>query len=59
MEKREAKIIFNKAGGTASKSAFTNKLSIPTKWIKEMGLSPEERDVELIFENNKITIKKK
>jgi hypothetical protein len=49
---------FAKPGGTASKNALTSRITLPIAWVKEMGLSPEERDVKLIFENNEIRIKK-
>lgn len=60
MVKKNAKVIFNKSGGTASASGVTNRVTIPTLWIKEMGITKEERNVELIFDKEKkeIIIKK-
>lgn len=57
-EKRNAKILFNKSGGTASKNGITNRITIPTTWIKEMGITQDNRNVVLKFENGIITIEK-
>lgn len=55
-EKREAKIIFHKAGN--GKSA---KLTVPIPWLRELKITEEEREVkiELIKESEKIVITKK
>lgn len=55
METRKANMIFGKAGGNASKSAYTCKLSIPKAWVDRMGLNPERREVELAFDGDRIT----
>ncbi len=54
MEKRKANVIFHKAGN--GKSA---KVTIPIPWLREMEITEEKREVELIFdkENKKIEIK--
>lgn len=54
MEKRKARIIFHKAGN--GKAA---KLTIPIPWLREMDISEDKREVELIFDkkNKKIEIK--
>ncbi|MDO5788142.1 MAG: AbrB/MazE/SpoVT family DNA-binding domain-containing protein [Fusobacterium sp.] len=56
MEKRDLNISFYKAGGT-----LATRLNIPIPWIKKMGLTPEERRIELIFDEEKeeIIIRKK
>lgn len=58
MEVRKAKLIANKPGGTASKGSFTYKVTIPTSWVKDLGLGPENRDICIYFENDSIIIKK-
>lgn len=58
MESRIAKVSFNKSGGTAKGKAITNRITIPTKWIKEMDITEEDRNVELKFEDGKIIIEK-
>ena len=58
MEERTAKILYNKSGGTASKGGITNRVTIPTKWIKEMGITENNREVFLSFDGQKITIQK-
>lgn len=58
MEERKAKILFNRSGGTASKGGITNRVTLPTKWIKEMGITEDNREVFLSFDGQKITIQK-
>lgn len=55
---KKAKVIFNKSGGTASRNGITNRVTIPTSWIQEMGITHEDREVILRFENGVITIEK-
>lgn len=56
MEKRDLNISFYKAGGT-----LATRLNIPIPWIKKLGIKPEERKVEVIFdeENEQLIIRKK
>ena len=54
MEQRILKIIFNKSGG----SGMTTRLTLPKTWIDEMGITPEEREVMVSFQDNKIIIEK-
>ena len=58
MEERQAKVSFNKSGGTAKGTAITNRVTIPTSWIKEMGITEDNREIKLVIENNKIIIEK-
>ena len=55
---RKAKVLFSKSGGTASKNGMTNRATIPTVWVREMGITKDDRDVVLKFENGIITIEK-
>lgn len=57
-EQRTAKVIFTHSGGTASKNAVTNRITVPTSWIKEMGITKDDREVVLKFENGVITMEK-
>lgn len=43
------KVIVNTPGGTAGKNSKTYKISLPSKWINEMGIA-ETRDVEIKFD---------
>ncbi len=58
MEKRKRRLMINKAGGTAGKNSVNYRISLPAPWIKSMGLSKEDRDLELQFDGEKIIIKK-
>ncbi|MBQ9658924.1 MAG: AbrB/MazE/SpoVT family DNA-binding domain-containing protein [Clostridia bacterium] len=56
MEERKLNIIFNKSG-----SGSTNtKVSLPITWIKQMGITQNNREVVAIYDEEKqeITIKK-
>ena len=57
-ESRNCKITIGKPGGPASKGAKNYRLSLPTNWIKEMGITEEDRNVKITFDGNKITIEK-
>ena len=54
MEKRIAKLIVGKAGGTASKDSKTYKVSLPTKWIAELSLTDSK--MEIAFDGERIII---
>ena len=58
MDKRIAKIIIGKDGGTASKNALTYKISLPSSWINELKITPENREVIISFNGEKITIER-
>lgn len=59
MEKRIVNVIIQAPGGTAAKNSSTYKLSLPSSWVKEMGISEEDRQVEMKFDGTSITITKK
>lgn len=46
MEERKLKIIFNKSGN----GYVSGKLSIPISWLNDMKLTPEDREVEVIYD---------
>lgn len=52
------RIMFSKAGGNASKNAYTCRTSIPKKWLDEMGITPDERDIILEFHGDRIVLMK-
>lgn len=58
LDTRNAKVSFNKSGGTAKGSAITNRVTIPTSWIKELGITEDDRLVRLTLQDCKITIEK-
>lgn len=59
MEKRLGNIIIQTPGGTAAKGSNTYKVSLPSSWIKELGIAAEDRQVELSFDGKTITISKR
>lgn len=58
MEKRHGNIIIHASGGTAAKGACTYKLTLPSAWMHEMGITGQSRHVELSFDGSTITISK-
>lgn len=58
MRIKTAKVIFNKSGGTSGKGGITNRVTIPTTWIREMGITEDDRNVIISFNGNTIEIKK-
>lgn len=54
MERRIAKLIVGKAGGTAGKDSKTYKVSVPSKWVAELGLTDSK--MELSFDGERIII---
>lgn len=59
MQEKTAKVIFNKSGGTAGSGGITNRVTIPTTWAREMGITEEDREVILKFDGETIIIRKK
>lgn len=59
MEKRIGNVIIQAPGGTASKNSSTYKVSLPSAWIKEMGITDSDRQIELTFDGTSITISKR
>lgn len=56
MEERILKVIFGKDG----RGSTNSKLSIPITWLRKIGATPEDREVKVIFdeERQEIVIKK-
>lgn len=56
LESRKAKLIVNKSGGKRGGSSIF-RATLPTNWVRRMGLSEKNRDLKLEFDGNKIVIK--
>ena len=59
METRICNLMISTSGGTAGGSANNYKISLPSTWVKELGLDAENRQMELSFDGPSITITKK
>lgn len=57
-DKRNMKVIYQKSGGTSS-SGESSVIYIPTSWLNDMGITKENREVELLFNGENILIRKK
>lgn len=58
MEQRKGNVIIHSSGGTATKGSNTYKLTLPSAWVKEMGISEQDREVELFFDGKTISVAK-
>ena len=47
MDIRKARIISGRAGGNSSKNSENYKISLPTLWVKSLGLGADNRDVTI------------
>ena len=55
IEQRKAKILINKAGGTAGADAKNYRVALPSAWINELGIDEESREVVLQFDGEYIS----
>ena len=58
MEERKANVHINKAGGTAGETSKNYRISLPSLWMKELGIDEENREVSLQFDGEAIVIRK-
>ena len=56
METRTANMIISSAGGTAGKGSKTYKLSLPSAWVRQMGLDSQDRQLQMYFDGKSIQI---
>lgn len=54
MERRKLKIIFNDDG----KGRYNTKISLPSGWVQEQGITKEDREVNVYILDDKIIISK-
>ena len=58
IEKRNANMIIAKAGGNASQNAYNCKVSIPKTWADKLGVTIEDKTLQLEFDGSTIFIRK-
>ena len=56
MRKRLCKVNISAAGGTAGAGSKTCKITLPSSWLLELGISENNRQMELSFDGEKITV---
>lgn len=56
MERRIAKVNISSAGGTAASGSRTCKVTLPTRWVEAMGISEEQRELELCFDGTTVQL---
>ena len=52
-------VSFNSPGGTAGKSSKSYRINLPADMVKQLGVTEEDRAVELEFLDGSIIIRKK
>ena len=57
-ETRILRCLINKAGGNSGAGSKTYRTTLPSAWMKELGVTEADRDLELTFDGEKIIIKK-
>lgn len=55
MEERSLNVSFGKAGN----GGRVARITIPVKWLDEMKITPEQREISVKLKDNKIIIEKK
>lgn len=58
MEERKANILINKAGGTAGPNGKSCRVILPTAWVRQLGITEQDREVLLQFDGSSITIRR-
>lgn len=58
VDERKTKVIINSAGGNASKNAKSYKINLPSRWMHELAIHDENREVFMSFDGNRIVIEK-
>lgn len=58
METRKSKAVLRRPGGNASKNAEAYRVNIPTKWAKDMGITPDDRNLKITYEDKKMIVEK-
>ena len=54
---RDYRIIISRPGGVANKDIYrTYKISLPNIWVRDMGLSDDNRDVQMTYDDMDKTI---
>lgn len=56
MDTRIGNLIIGTPGGTAARNSNTYKVSLPSAWVKEMGLSKDDHQMILSFDGTQIII---
>ena len=57
-ENRRTRVIIHSAGGNASKNAKSFKISLPSKWMHELAIDHENREIVMTFDGERIVIEK-
>lgn len=58
-EIRTAKVLVYHPGGNASKGALGAKITLPIKWVRDMNITLDDREVYISYDGEKIVIEKK
>lgn len=56
MEQQSANVIYGRAGGVKSQNAYTCKIPLPKAWLDRMGVTPENVEMTLLFDDKRIVL---
>ena len=57
LEERKAKVLINKAGGSAGPAGKSYRVALPPTWVKKLGIEEDSREVLLQFDGECITMR--
>ena len=57
-EERQARVLINKAGGTAGPEEKSYRVVLPPMWAKQLGITEQNREVLLQFDGECVTIRR-
>lgn len=57
-KERTLRCMVNKAGGNAGKEALVYRVSIPSAWAKQLGITKGDQDLKVTFDGKKIVIER-
>lgn len=58
METRKRNIVISKSGGSARGKSLNYRISLPTPWVQQIGVTEEDKEVQISFDGKKIIIEK-
>lgn len=57
-ETRKVRVLMGNPGGNASKGASYYRVGLPPVWAQQLGVTPDDRDILLSYDGQRITIEK-
>ena len=58
MDDVKRKVLFNRPGGNTTGDTMMARITLPPECVRELGITPENREVIITLEKDKIIIKR-